>query len=196
MLYRYIKSDTPVSVFCTRRNCLLLQTAIIGNNIRYVWSEMYNWLKRYLELYPETECAQVVVNHDRYLLLTSVVSSQKHSVNLKALSHLFEESGNKWMRFINISLHHEAIDIKNLEAFLSHGKIWIRAVLSKEIAQIVSNIYVDDWTRGAVGGGNWNLPTAEHFKMIQSAVRSSSRVTSRELFMLRRRNPPSSSICQ
>jgi hypothetical protein len=47
------------------------------------------------ELYTETECAQLVVNNDSYFLLTSVVSSQKHSVNLKALSHLFEESGNK-----------------------------------------------------------------------------------------------------
>jgi hypothetical protein len=45
--------------------------------------------------YTGTECAKLVVNHDPHFLLTSVVSSQKHSVNLKALSHLFEEPGNK-----------------------------------------------------------------------------------------------------
>jgi hypothetical protein len=37
----------------------------------------------------------IIVDHDSGFLLTSLVSSQKHSVNFKALSHLFEESGNK-----------------------------------------------------------------------------------------------------
>jgi hypothetical protein len=40
------------------------------------------------------------------------------------------------------------------------------------------------------------LPTAEHLKMSQSSVSSSRRVASKELFMLPRKNPPSSSICQ
>jgi hypothetical protein len=59
-----------------------------------VWVSSSSLLKT-AELYTETQCAKLVVNHDPEFLLTSLVSSQKHSVNLKALSHLFEESGNK-----------------------------------------------------------------------------------------------------